>query len=1252
MLPVRVRLLTMAGVWLSCGRAAVAAPAQPAPTAALVDLPFDSVEGSPLTFTVKYAVPDRFGHVPLHVEMKGRGPEVLAAEVARVTGKGNRRFTFITPGRNQQPTVHFAVWYGKVWYRALAPIIRSDPVTILSRRQAAQVKQQQAEAARWYARMKDRLPPGGAVAMLVDDLPGFDKELAAAVAASLRAAGLAVLPLSAAQICNADILSTRYFHTLVLTSSRVYPTAGARAFTRFLAKGGHVVALTAPAMTTPVTKVDGKWMSAADLKRALAARQPARLLFDFEHARAADWNYAAPAGSVADWEIVSPGAAGTGHALHCVVPNYRNWNTLISPSFKKPAARHDLTCLWAKGGPRTTRLALEWDEQDGSRWIATIPLTTEWRHYGLTEYDFHYWHDSRSKGRGGPGDHPDLHNAVRLTVGLAMTHTPMAPGRHEFWVDEIGVAGNPFPRLVMPDKPALPPVEMLTPAYKFYPVTTAVSLKVSDKQSLLPAAALTVPQEFYSVQPRPQGTGFHKHRRRRWVPLLEAKDKAGRVCGVPACVVLNRTGRFARSAVVTFALPSRAMRSPRLLAMIPSLVQRLHNGLFLFEGGAEYYAYFQGEAMVLGAQTLALGTARTTDCSVRLSVRSDRGLEFQKTLPLRDGPVECRWAPGRFAARTYQVTTELLAADGARLDLLTHPVTIREPAPSPDFMQIHDGDFFLHGKKWYAHGVNYMPSSGIGLEEGDYFEYWLDSQPYDPVVIQRDLERINELGFNMVSLFCYYRSLPSRNLLDILERCRRLGLRVNLSLRPGTPLDFRWDEMKALIEGYRLAENDTVFAYDLAWEPQFGNYARRRRWDGAWKQWVLNRYGSLPNAEADWGVSIPRAQGDVTGPSDEQCRQEGPHRIMVCAYRRFLDDLLAKAYGKANRLVKGIDPHHFTSFRMSVAGDPTVDPGWIGYDFRGLARSVDIMEPEGYGRSGDWNRVKPGRFTADYARCMAPGRPLLWAEFGQSTWDRDRMRPDPDREQAAGRFYDDFYRMVFESHADGSVCWWYPGGYRVGEASDFGVINPDGSWRPNSHVIHAWAPKLTQPRGRKRVDVWLTIDRDASVQGIVGVYKAVKDRYWQLIEQGKNPGLRTPGFGLNSRTAPRVAVGNVPYKPGRNPHKYLNAEFDEITVRNAEGGWQSLHEGGTVTVNAGRPLEVRVAVGNLGDAVWLSAPGPGQVGLSCGTAFLPLPHDVPFTGSAVIRGKVPPSGSTMTFVMRALPDVTFGERIHVNVQTR
>jgi hypothetical protein len=401
-----------------------------------------------------------------------------------------------------------------------------------------------------------------------------------------------------------------------------------------------------------------------------------------------------------------------------------------------------------------------------------------------------------------------------------------------------------------------------------------------------------------------------------------------------------------------------------------------------------------------------------------------------------------------------------------------------------------------------------MPSSGIGIEDGEYFEYWLDPQPYDPEIIARDLDDCVALGFNTISIFCYYRSCHSRNLLHLLTAARERGLMVNLSIRPGTGLDFRWSEMRSILEANRLAENDSILAYDIAWEPHWGNFDRRRAFDAPWREWLGQTYGSVAKAEEAWGCPANREDGEVVGPSDAQFSADGPHRPMVMAYRQFQRETLHDGYSQARALLKTIDPHHLVSFRMSIAGDPTISPGWLGYDFDHLRDAVDLLEPEGYGRIGDWERVKPGWFTTAYARAVAPQLPVLWAEFGTSVWNGSLRLSSPERIDFAGRFYDDFYRMAYESDCDGTVCWWFPGGYRVGERSDFGILNPDRSWRPCSQVIRDWAPKMTAGRTTGQPDVVFDIDPARSLNGIELIYRGLKDQWWQAIAAGHTPGLR------------------------------------------------------------------------------------------------------------------------------------------------
>ena len=396
-----------------------------------------------------------------------------------------------------------------------------------------------------------------------------------------------------------------------------------------------------------------------------------------------------------------------------------------------------------------------------------------------------------------------------------------------------------------------------------------------------------------------------------------------------------------------------------------------------------------------------------------------------------------------------------------------------EPKAKPEFIEARDGGFWWRGKPWKAHGVNYMPSSGIGLANGHYFEDWLGRGAYDPEVIERDLRRIKAMNLNAVSVFIHHESLEAQHLLDLLRRCEALGLHVNQSLRPGTPMDFRWREMKELIEYYRLAQNDTVFAYDLAWEPSHGGYAQQEqayagRVEPVGDQTLRQRAA----AEKAWGVPAPRGKADAPSigvPPMTQLTRDGEWRKLVADYRLFLDELLREKYSAARQLVRSIDPHHAVSFRMSCAGDPLYN--WddaLPYDFYGLADAVDIWEPEAYGRIGDWERVRPGISRPLMRRLCDARKPLIWAEMGYTVWDMNRMAPDPARLAFEARYYADFYRMMTESGADGVFFWWYPGGFRLGENSDFGIINPDGTDRPVTKVIRTEGLRfLKAPKPRR-----------------------------------------------------------------------------------------------------------------------------------------------------------------------------------------
>jgi hypothetical protein len=957
-------------------------------------------------------------------------------------------------------------------------------------------------------------------AVFLERLPGFDQALARDISGQVQAAGYATEFIGAAVLTNQTLLTANSYDLLVLPGARALPRAAAPAIKTYLQEGGDLLALGLPAWQLPLYQIKGEWVSRESYEAQVAAQRAQHIVEDFDHADLKRWTRNAGEPSAkAEYELAD---ADHGKALHVKIGHLGGWETLRSPILTRPfPPGQTLTCFRAKGGPRTRQLALEWTEADGSRWIATVDLTSQWKDYTLLPDRFKAW---PVPGPGEKRGHFRPEQAVTCCVGLAMSHTALEGDQHEYWFDDLGTAPNPFGDDYPPAESQAPLLESISPSYQCFPITTPVVVRV-DHQKVAWEGWERMGGEsggrdalsYVGLNPRARGVGFNQERPYRWEPLLGAYDATTRdYRGALGALVVNVEPPFRGSVWAAFTPAETAFyRRPVVTNCLHQVLTRMRRGVFLSEGGSEFFTVFAGQQFKAGARVVNFGKESVSNLRVSVKFLDAKGAPRRTVLDK-----ELTLAPGE--AKTVEqgslsrnggeagVAADV-ALNGAAIDGLRHELGEWTPKAKPHFIEARDGGFWLRGKPWKAHGVNYMPSSGIGLANGHYFEVWLGRGAYDPEVIERDLRRVKAMKLNAVSVFVDHQSLGAQHLLDLLRRCERLGLHVNQSLRPGTPMDFQWRKMKELIEYYRLAENDTVFAYDLAWEPSHGSHAQQESaYAGLWNQWVAKRYGDVTAAEKRWGVPAPRKETNspsISVPSMVQLTRDGEWRKLVADYRLFLDDLLHEKYSTARQLVRSIDSHHAVSFRMSNTGDPLYN--WdaaLPYDFYGLAEAVDIWAPEAYGRIGDWEHVRAGDFTAAYARLCDASKPLMWAEMGYTVWDINRMAPDPEKLAFEGRYYADFYRMMVESGAEGIFFWWYPGGFRLGENSDFGIINPDGTDRPVTKVIRREGPRFLKARKPGQPDYWIGVDRDSDARGLFGMYEAVQADFWKAID--RRPALK------------------------------------------------------------------------------------------------------------------------------------------------
>jgi len=1064
--------------------------------------------------------------------------------------------------------------------------------------------------------------PLGRVALLDDDLPGHDRQANARLAASLTKAGFGVNRLSCDQMLAPHGLSGDLFRLVVIPQCDSVPLPMNAVIQTAIREGVSVIFLGGPFLDRELCKVNGQWLDHAGqealLQKAKVVHRSFEIGPEFETTL---WRRACQDGSThGKLRVVKEGPGGIS-ALRYDTDNLVGWDVWHSPDIKSLFGEGDrLFCFDAKGDGHTSQLAVEITERDGSRWIATASLTARWQRVILRNQDFHFWGDSPvGNQRGGAADHLNPRDALRVGFGLSASHTPaVGGGNHTLWLAGIGSAPDPLEEIAVSQVGKDQPIECVTPRYKVYSLSGPVDISdvIADKSADRPF--LSASKNLVCAIPRTLGEGFNRKNPWRFIPCAQVAS-AG--TGQQVCEWLLTYNRFplAGRAVAGFGYRDPAVWSlPEVVTRITAMAVRMTKGVLFEEAGCEQFAYWPDERVSLGARVRAFDSS-VKSASVVVDVRrGDKSVfnwKSEVSLAEGDGKVSVEWQPPR-AAASYDVRVSLMV-NGEVRDVIRHEFAVLDPRPAPkaDFITVVGGDFILGKEKWYPVGMNYWPLYVSGMEVQDYNAGWLKDAYYSPALVECDLRHMADMGINMVSI----QTPPveqSRNLLDFLRRCQKHGMHANLYLGQASPMAFREKEVKQYLETARLPGNATVFAYDTIWEPGnhlFKDDKARTRWDAEWRAWIDEQYTSVEQAEKSWGSQARRnPAGVVISPQDKWFRQDGEWRRQMAAYRRFMDNATSRLWGDANRRLRAMDPNHLVSFRQGNT---------LPYDFAlsGPVKHIDFICPEGYAISNTDQGEAAIGFITRYTAFTTGGKPIVWSEFGKSVWDSKSMTWSAAAVEIQGSYSERFYRTALEAGANGTVPWWWPGGYRVNEQSDFGIIAPDGTERPAAKLIRIYAPRFKQPRDKQQPDEWLVYDRDAHAGGYCWTaFHEGGDAYQRARKQGKLLGIRTKGTGMSSVDVPLMAVGNVSCN-GMNPPRYLDAEFNWFQVRGADGLWRDVKDGDEFKCVRGGSLQAKVSLGNVQQALWVP---PNGTGGAAGGVALVIRSEGKIVGQIALKQKV------------------------------
>ena len=1080
---------------------------------------------------------------------------------------------------------------------------------------------------------------------------------------TLRDAGYSVTLLNYDDLCDSTRL--KQLKLLMLPDSSSLPIGSVKPITNYINYGGRIMALQTPMWRTFLVMSEGRWISQEDFReKACKDTRSDHQIVDWSASDTlGKWKRSTDNSAAKSTSVVVNDDQINGSALKVSIDHLTGWDIFASPDMKNVFPQgHTMTVFSAKGSRNTDKLSVEWMESNGLRWIAVVQLSSRWQRYALAPEDFKRWYDGVYTA---PVNRPFApENAMRLSIGLAFSHTGRTAGPHEYSISSIETASLDPLYMAKLVRPMVPLLDTLSPEFKFFDMTGVSKMSVRTDQKIIDQAGIPLPKSMLSPFPRAKGAGLDKDRDWRWIPIVDGQTAKGEMRGTPITLMLHLNGERKGGMWASFGIQDRTWyQTPVGLGIIHQIASRMHDGLFIIEGGTDKFTYFEDQPVILGAKVANFGDTvrnlKVRDSLIDSSLHKLMSKEW--TLTLKPGEVRTvsdKWKTGNSIPAGCKVVAELV--DGkAVVDRVVHDVAVWHPAKAKDWVTVLDGKFMRNGKRWRVHGVNYWPISSMASENPTIEARLFSKIAYDPEVIERDIRNIKGMGLNAVATALMMDELDSQNVTDFLRRCRNNGIKVFLHLGMYlTPMDDDWPKVLDIIRKCRLVENDAVFAYDLCWELGFGGYEQRKRWDRDWKAWVIERYNSVDNAEKDWGIPIPRDDtGQVTSPRDADISQNGSAKRLVAAYRRFLNTLTYRRFSKARVLMREVDPNHLVSFRMTESGNPTWRADGMCYDFPYFPGGVDFLGPEGWGRIGDWDFVKHAMFEKPYARWAAPSLPLVWTEVGVSelmgTGDTKTTQALID---AQSRYHANWYRVLNAGGGDGIFWWWYPGGYRFGEGTDYGIINSDGSDRPVSKVIRENAQKFINGPDMKQPNHWIDFDTTETAGFPANMYDRIKGEFWKAIDDGKMLGFRTKGTGTTSADCPLTAVGGNPFD-GNNPPEYLDGAFDKVEVMGAGGKWISVMRGGTVKVSTGRKVVARVTVTNLGEAKWLPGNGTGCVQIAAlgGDSFLvELPNATARHNSVqalnVVLSKSgfeKPTDVTLTF--QSVDRIQFGEEFKMSI---
>lgn len=167
---------------------------------------------------------------------------------------------------------------------------------------------------------------------------------------------------------------------------------------------------------------------------------------------------------------------------------------------------------------------------------------------------------------------------------------------------------------------------------------------------------------------------------------------------------------------------------------------------------------------------------------------------------------------------------------------------------------------------------------------------------------------------------------------------------------------------------YDLGDESGIADLAAAWDFDFSDESLVPM-----RRWLRERYGTLAALNQQWGTNF--ANWDVVMPltTDEAMKRTDDNFSAWADFKEWMDIAFSSALKMGVDAVRSADPDAYAG----IAGGQM--PGWGGYDYSRIAKSVNAIEPYDIGNN------------IEILRSINPGIAVVTTAFATGPWERHRV---------------------------------------------------------------------------------------------------------------------------------------------------------------------------------------------------------------------------------------------------------------------